>query len=72
MRILVVDSPAEGSLEQDAPADHILAGHNPAVHSLAVVRTEASEPVIQSSRPLRRLCETSDKTSTVPKGLPSR
>jgi len=43
-----------------------------AITLLSIVRTEASEPVIQSSRPLGRLYETSDKTSTVPKGLPSR
>ena len=71
VRILAVDSPAVGSLELDTLADHDLAGHNPAVHSLAVVRTEASEPVTRSSRPLYRLYETSDKTWTVLKGLPS-
>ncbi len=74
---LAVDSPAGGSLELDTLADHILAdhilaGHTLAVHSLAVVRTGASEPVTRSSRPLRRLYETSNKTWTVLKGLPSR
>ncbi len=64
---LAVDSPAGGSLELDTLADHILAGHTLAVHSLAVVRTEASEPVTRSSRPLRRLYETSDKAWTVSK-----
>lgn len=60
MRILAVDSPAGGSLGLDTLADHILAGHTLAVHSLAVVRTEASELVTRSSRPLCRLYETSD------------
>ena len=69
---LAVDSPAGGSLELDTLADHILAGHTLAVHSLAVVRTGASEPVTRSSRPLRRLYETCNKTWTVLKGLPSR